>query len=233
LALGFLAEAGSMRVLLTSFEPFGGHAVNSSLEAGRAVAADPPAGIELDWLVLPVVAQRCIEVAWQHISQTRPALVLALGQSAAAATLRVEERAINFDDFPMPDNAGNEIRKKTIVPAGPPVYRATLHPSRVVRGLRGSDIPAEVSGSAGTYVCNHLFYGLLHQAAVTGSAHQTGFLHLPLLPGQVDPKKNQPSWPLERLVEGVRQAIRACVDPEEYAGASASGASAAWAEVGL
>jgi pyroglutamyl-peptidase len=204
-----------MRVLLTSFEPFGSYKVNSSLEAGRAVAAAELPGVELDWMVLPVVARDCVEQAWDRVSKTRPALVLALGQSAAAATLRVEERAINFDDFPMPDNAGNEIRKKVIVPSGPPVYRTTLHTTRVVRGLRGSDVPAEVSGSAGTFVCNHLFYGLLHRAAVAGSAHQTGFLHLPLLPKQVDPKKPQPAWPLDRLVEGVRRAIRACVWPEE------------------
>jgi pyroglutamyl-peptidase len=204
-----------MRVLLTSFEPFGGFVVNSSLEAGRALAAGPPPGVELDWMVLPVVAGDCVERAWDRVSQTRPALVLALGQSSAAATLRVEERAINFDDFPMPDNAGNELRKKVIVPSGPPVYRATMHAARVVRGLRGADVPAEVSGSAGTFVCNHLFYGLLHRAAVAGSAHQTGFVHLPLLPQQVNPKKPQPAWPLDRLVEGVRQTIRACVWPEE------------------
>jgi pyroglutamyl-peptidase len=204
-----------MRVLLTSFEPFGGFQVNSSQEAGRAVAAEPPPGVELDWMVLPVVAGECIEQAWDRVRQTQPALVLALGQAGAAATLRVEERALNFDDFPMPDNAGNEIRKKVIVASGPPVYRATLHPARVVRGLRGADLPAEVSGSAGTFVCNHLFYGLLHRAAVAGSAHQTGFLHLPLLPEQVHPKKPQPAWPLDRLVEGVRRAIRTCVSPEE------------------
>src|SRR4029077_20969861 len=118
-----------MRVLLTSFEPFGGFKVNSSLEAGRAAAADPPSGVEVDWMVLPVVAGACVEQAWDRVWQTQPALVLALGQSGAAATLRVEERAINFDDFPMPDNAGNEIRKKVIVPSGPPVYRTTLHPT--------------------------------------------------------------------------------------------------------
>jgi pyroglutamyl-peptidase len=202
-----------MRVLLTSFEPFGGCAVNSSLEAGRVVAREPLPGVELDWMVLPVVAGVCVEEAWARVRQTRPALVLSLGQAAGAAALRVEERALNIDDFPMPDNAGHQPKKKVIVPLGPAVYRATLHPGRVVRGLRGGGIPAEVSGSAGTYVCNHLFYGLLHRAAVGGAAHQTGFLHLPLLPAQVHPKKPLPAWPLEALVEGVRRAIRACVEP--------------------
>jgi pyroglutamyl-peptidase len=204
-----------MRVLLTSFEPFGGFKKNSSLEVGRAAAADPPPGVDLEWVLLPVVAGSCIEKAWEQIDKSRPALVLALGQCTGAAMLRVEERANNLDDFPMPDNAGNEIHKKAIVPSGPPVYRATLHPARVVRGLRGGTVPAEVSGSAGSFICNHLFYGLLHRAAVSGSSHQTGFLHVPLLPDQVDPKKPQPSWPLEQLADGVRRAIRACVAPEE------------------
>jgi pyroglutamyl-peptidase len=203
-----------MRVLLTSFEPFGNFKVNSSQEAGRAVAADPPLGVELDWLVLPVVAGACTDLAWEYIRRTRPDLVLALGQSATAATLRVEDRALNLDDFPMRDNAGNEYHKKPIVLSGPPVYLATIQPARLVRGLRGADLPAEVSGSAGSFICNHLFYGLLHRAAVAGSSHQTGFLHLPLLPQQVDPRKPQPSWPLDRLAEGVRQAVRACVDPD-------------------
>ena len=165
-------------------------------------------------MVLPVVAGTCVEHAWARVRQTQPALVLCLGQATGAAALRVEERALNIDDFPMPDNAGNQHKKKVIVPSGPPVYRATLQPGRVVRGLRGSDVPAEVSGSAGTYVCNHLFYGLLHRAAVAGATHQTGFLHLPLLPQQVDPKKPQVAWTLERLAEGVRRAIVACVSPD-------------------
>jgi pyroglutamyl-peptidase len=204
-----------MRVLLTSFEPFGGCKVNSSLEAARAVAADPPPGVEVDWLVLPVVAGVCFEIAWERIRRTQPALVLALGQSNAAANLRVEQLAVNLDDFPIPDNAGNDIRKKPIVPSGPPVYRATLPAARVVRSLRGGDVPAEVSSSAGTFVCNHLFYSLLHHAAVAGSPHQTGFVHLPLLPEQVDPKKPQPSWPRELLAAGVRRTIHVCVSPEE------------------
>jgi pyroglutamyl-peptidase len=202
-----------MRVLLTSFEPFGGHAVNSSLEVGREVAARPPRRVVVDWLVLPVVAGVCVERAWARVRQTRPALVLALGQAAGAAALRVEERAVNLDDFSMPDNAGNHYRKQAIVPSGPPAYRATLAPGRVVRGMRGAELEAEVSGSAGSYVCNHLFYGLLHRAAISGHRHQTGFLHLPLLPQQVDAKRPQPAWPLDRLVEGVRRAILACLDP--------------------
>ncbi len=202
-----------MRVLLTSFEPFGGFGLNSSLETGRIVARDPLPGVQVDWLLLPVVAGACIERAWEQVARTRPALVLALGQAAGTPVVRVEERAVNLNDFSMADNAGQQLQRTPIVPAGPSEYRATLSPVRLVRRLRGCDVPAAVSGSAGTYVCNHLYYGLLHRAAVCGWPHQTGFLHLPLLPEQFDPKHPQPTVPLHLLVEGVRHAILACLDP--------------------
>lgn len=200
-----------IRVLLTSFEPFGGHKVNSSHEAARAATHEPLPGVELDWLVLPVIAGACVKAAWERVLQTRPALVLATGQSSSASVLKVEEQAVNLDDFPMPDNSGVTRTKQPIVPSGPTVYRATLPAARLVRHLRGLDLPAEVSGSAGSYVCNHLFYGLLHHAAVAGLAQQTGFVHLPLLPEQVDPKRPQPSWPLDRVAAGVRTTITACL----------------------
>jgi pyroglutamyl-peptidase len=202
-----------IRVLLTSFEPFDGFGLNSSLEAGRLVARQPPAGVELDWIVLPVVAGSCVERAWQRVERLRPALVLALGQAAGTPLLRVEERAVNLDDFSMPDNAGNQNRRRPVVPSGPPQYRATLSPAQVVRRLRGGNVPAVVSGSAGSYVCNHLFYGLLHRAALCGWPHQTGFLHLPLLDGQQDRRRPQPTWPLHLLARGVGRAIVACLDP--------------------
>src|SRR5262245_28529001 len=107
------------RVLLTSFEPFGTHTLNSSLEVGRAVARRPPPGVELDWLVLPVVAGACVEAAWARVRQVRPDLVLALGQKDGAARLCVEEAAANLHDFRMRDNAGRWFRNQPILPGGP------------------------------------------------------------------------------------------------------------------
>src|SRR5256885_8834812 len=95
------------RVLLTSFEPFGRHTLNSSLEVGRAVACRPPPGVDLDWLVLPVVAGTCVEQAWARVVQFRPTLVLSLGQKDGAARLCIEAVAANLHDFRMRDNAGN------------------------------------------------------------------------------------------------------------------------------
>jgi pyroglutamyl-peptidase len=199
------------RVVLTSFEPFGGHSVNSSLEVGRAIARRPPPGVDLHWMVLPVEAGTCVEQAWDCIRQVEPSLVLSLGQAAGATSLRIESVAVNWNDFGITDNAGNRPRKQPIVPDGPALHRGTVRPRTLRQILRSGGIPAELSDSAGTYVCNHLYYGLLHRAGAAGYAHQTGFIHLPLLPGQVG-RRPSPSRSLEQMAEGIRLAITACVE---------------------
>jgi pyroglutamyl-peptidase len=201
-----------VRVLLTSFEPFGRYGLNSSLEAGREVSRVPPPGVELDWLLLPVVAWDCVERAWERVCRVRPDVVLALGQAAGTPVLRVEEWATNLDDFPIPDNAGVQVLRQPVVPGGPARYRATWDLAHVRDRLCAGGLPAAVSPSAGSYVCNHLYYGLLHRADVGGWTHQTGFLHLPLLAGQALPRQKIPTWPLAPLVAGVRQAILACAE---------------------
>jgi pyroglutamyl-peptidase len=202
------------RVLLTSFEPFGRHTLNSSLEVGRAMARQPPPGVDLEWLVLPVVAGACVELAWARVLQVRPALVLSLGQKGGTARLCIEEVAANLHDFRMRDNAGNWFRKQPIIPDGPAVYRATARTDRILLDLQNGQVPAELSLSAGAFICNHLYYGLLHRAATEGSTHQTGFIHLPLLPEQVPVGQRTPSCGLEQMAEGVRLAIVACIGPE-------------------
>jgi pyroglutamyl-peptidase len=198
------------RVLLTSFEPFGGHALNSSQEVGRALAGSPPPGVDLDWLVLPVVAGICLGRALERIQQTEPAVVLALGQAAEASAVRLEEVALNVSHFTLPDNAGKQPQHQPIVPGGPLAYRATARFDAVEADLRAAGVPVERSYHAGTYVCNHLYYGLLHAAALSGSPRPTGFVHLPLLPGQ---GKTKSPWTLDLLTRAVRRAVEVCAAP--------------------
>src|SRR5438270_386549 len=148
------------RILLTSFEPFGGHALNSSLEVGRALSSQALPGIRLEWMTLPVVARVCVEQAWQRIEQIKPALVLALGQSAQASVVRLEDVALNIDDFSIPDNSGNQPKNQWIIPGAPLAYRSTAPLPRLLSSLAQLNIPHEHSFHAGTYVCNHLYYGL-------------------------------------------------------------------------
>ncbi|OAI39442.1 hypothetical protein AYO40_05750 [Planctomycetaceae bacterium SCGC AG-212-D15] len=198
------------RVLLTSFEPFGKHRRNSSLEIGEAVAAAPPAGIALQWLILPVVAKRCVDMAWECIERLRPSLVLALGQSDRAAHLQIERVALNVNDFAIADNAGQRPRDAKIAADGPAAYFTTIPARAVVSGLLRRKIPARLSYSAGTYVCNHLLYGLLHRTAQEGRRMRVGFVHLPLVPGQGKRPTRAPSR--AKMIEGVRFALAKCVE---------------------
>jgi pyroglutamyl-peptidase len=212
-----------VRVLLTSFEPFGDRAENSSLEVGRAVAASPPPGVDLEWLILPVVAGECAREARSAIEQWEPRLVLSLGQSAGTSAVRVERQATNLDDFAAPDNAGNQRRRLPVAPNGPTYHVATVGVDHLVRELRRRGISAEPSASAGAFVCNHLFYELLHPTLSEPHAYRAGFLHLPLAHGQVRRSESTSSLALDELAEGVRLAIAACLtSPARVAHTSSS-----------
>ena len=200
-----------IRVLLTSFEAFDGRPLNSSLEVGRVLASQPPPGVVLDWLVLPVVAGKCLEQAWERIESDAPALVLALGQAAGTTALHVEQQAVNVHDFVIPDNAGNQPRQGFIHLDGPAFYPTTVPTRRILQEIQRREIPARLSTSAGTYICNHLLYGLLHRAARTRRPHQTGFIHLPLLPEQTEDDRGGPALAREQIIEGIRIAIAACM----------------------
>jgi pyroglutamyl-peptidase len=201
-----------IRVLLTSFEPFGGHARNSSHEVARVLSRQLFQDAHLDWLPLPVVAWECVDRTWATIEQTDPEVVLLLGQAAGAAAIRLEDRAININDFPIPDNAGNLLRMQWIEPTGASWYRTTVRLEPIADEVRRAGIPVERSCYAGTYVCNHLYYGLLHRTALSGRSRQTAFVHLPLLHGQVRAGDRTPTRPLEQLVEGVQRVLRCCIE---------------------
>lgn len=198
------------RILLTSFEPFGGHAVNSSLEVGRVLAQSPPPGLDLDWLVLPVVATACVHQAQERIAATRPALVLALGQAGSSPRVRLEDRGVNYDHFAFADNGGNLHQGSAIIPGGPVILRTRLPLGDVVAHLQSAGHPVEVSFSAGSFVCNHLYYQLLHATSQQGPPLL--FVHLPLLPEQHTPRVRAFTMPLEQQVNCVREVLHRCLD---------------------
>ena len=191
-----------MRALVTGFDPFGGENVNASLEAVRRLPARIGA-LEVITAELPTSYARALAVLEAAIMGARPEIVLCVGQASERAALCVERVAVNLRDARIADNDGAQPVDLPVVAGGPAAYLATLPVRAAVAALRAAELPAEVSMSAGTFVCNHVFYGLMHLAATGGHAFRGGFLHVPCLPRQVAREKNTPSMALDDIVRGI------------------------------
>lgn len=197
------------RLLLTGFEPFGGETVNPSWQVAQALDGERIEGVRVVSRCLPCVFGRAVTELQAALREQRPALVLALGQAGGRAALTPERVAINVDDARIPDNAGVQPVDRPGVPGGPAAYFSTLPIKAMVRAMRDAGLPAAVSQTAGTFVCNHLFYGLMH-ALRRRRGVRGGFMHLPLLPGQVA-ADGAATLPLAQQVQGVRLALGAAL----------------------
>ena len=191
-------------VLLTGFEPFGGEAVNPSQEIARHWHGRMIGGHQVVGALLPCVFGAAITELKKQICTTRPVLVICVGQAGGRADITPERVAINVDDARIADNAGRQPVDRPIVRGGPAAYWSTLPIKAIVAALRKHGIPASVSQTAGTFVCNHVFYGLM-DALRPKRGVRGGFIHVPFLPEQA--KKGQPSLPLETMVEAIGVAI--------------------------
>jgi len=196
-------------VLLTGFEPFGGESTNSSWRVAQALHGEVIAGAQVVSLQLPCVFGASLAALKQALDQYSPHLVLALGQAGGRCDLTPERVAINVDDARIPDNAGTRPVDTAVVPGGPAAYFSTLPIKAMVAAMRAEGVPASVSQTAGTYVCNHVFYGLMHalHALQTRPGVRGGFMHVPLLPEQAARLPGQPSLELATQVAGVRVAL--------------------------
>ena len=196
-----------MRILVTGFEPFGGQSVNPSWEVAHALQGLVLAGAQVSAVQLPCVFAQALPALHQALAQHRPDIVLALGQAEGRCDLSLERVAINVQDARIPDNAGQQPIDVPVIEGGPAAYFSTLPIKALVAGLKVAGFPASVSQTAGTFVCNQVFYGLQH--AVVGQGVYSGFMHLPLLPEQAAhwPGPSLPSWPVALQVAGVRQVL--------------------------
>ena len=193
-------------ILLTGFEPFGGDPVNPSLLIARALDGEVVAGARVVAVELPCVFHRALAVLDEALARTRPVLAVALGLAAGREGLSIERVAINVDDARIPDNAGAQPVDEPIVPGGPAAWFSTLPIKAMAAELNAAGVPASVSQTAGTFVCNHVFYGLQQRLAGTGV--RSGFIHVPLLPEQAGQYPGKPALSLEDQVRGVRLALQ-------------------------
>ncbi len=192
-------------VLLTGFEPFNQEPINPAWEAVRALDGWRGDGFAVQVRQLPCVFGDALDAVRAAVSELRPALVIAVGQAGGRVDMSVERVAINVDDAPIPDNAARQLVDAPIVVDGPAAYFSTLPIKAIVRGLKQGGIPASVSQTAGTFVCNHVFYGLMHHTA--GMALKAGFIHIPYLPEQAARHPGTASMALEEVVRGLKIAV--------------------------
>jgi pyroglutamyl-peptidase len=201
----------NMKALVTGFEPFGGDGVNPSLEALRHLPVRL-GGMEIATARLSVVFGAALPALRETIAMNAPDIVLSVGLAGGRPALSLERVAINVDDARIPDNDGNQPIDRPVVAGGPAAYFATLPIKAAVAALRDAGIPAAVSNSAGTFLCNHVFYGLMHEASRRGKAFRAGFLHVPFLPSQAASVPGAPSMALQQIVEGIQIILRVAAE---------------------
>ncbi|SIR01185.1 pyroglutamyl-peptidase I Cysteine peptidase. MEROPS family C15 [Peribacillus simplex] len=193
------------KVLLTGFEPFGGERVNPSWEAVKQLHGEVIDDVTLVAEQIPTVFGKSIAVMEHHIQQHNPDIVICVGQAGGRLHITPERVAINIDDARIPDNQGNQPIDKPIADKGPVAYWSTIPIKRIVENMKESNIPASVSHTAGTFVCNHIFYGLMDYINLNSSSIRGGFIHIPFIPEQTI-NKEAPSLSLETIVKGIKIA---------------------------
>ena len=199
-----------MKILLTAFDPFGGETINPALEAVKLLPdhIDNTAIIKVE---IPTVFDKSILILTDAIQKYQPDAVLCVGQAGGRTAITPERVAINIDDAGIPDNEGNQPIDRTIRADGAPAYFATLPIKAMVARMRETGIPAKISNTAGTFVCNHLMYGLLYTLDKYYPHIKGGFVHVPFIPSQV---KGRPVsfMDLEDIVLGLECGIRAIAE---------------------
>lgn len=199
-----------MKILLAAFDPFGGELVNPALEAVKKVR-DIIEGCAVVKVEIPTVFHQSIRVLEEKIRQTDPSIILVVGQAGGRPAISVERIGINIDDARIPDNQGKQPLDEKIVSGGPEAYFSNLPIKAMTNSIRQAGIPATVSNTAGTFVCNHILYGLLHHIHREKPKARGGFIHVPFIPSQVTDKAGQPSMALGDITKALEAALSAAV----------------------
>lgn len=204
-------------ILVTGFEPFGGESVNPSWEICKGLPREI-AGRRVETVRVPCEFRTAIEVVAEAIERCQPDIVVSVGQAGGRTQMCVERIAINIDDARAPDNAGSHPIDERVAENGPPAYFSTLPVKAMVEAMRGASVPAELSNTAGTYVCNHLMYGVLHFLAASGKSARAGFVHVPYSEEQVLDKRGVPGMAVATMVRGIEAALAAaCATTQDIA----------------
>lgn len=195
-----------MKILLSAFEPFGGESVNPTQIILQKLP-DRLEGITLIKVNVPVEFDTCTKAVTDAVKKENPDAVILLGQAGGRDAITPERIGINLDDARIADNAGKCPKDVPIDPEGPAAYFSTLPVREIAEAIAEKGIPARISNSAGTYVCNHLMYSVLHSFAKEGRSIPCGFIHVPYLLEQVTDKEGVYGMAIEEMTEAVKTAV--------------------------
>jgi len=195
------------KVLITAFDPSGGETINPALTAVMALP-DKMDGIKIVKQELPTVYDKSFDILLPVLEQERPDAVISVGQAGGRASISIERIAINIDDSTLADNDGIIHTDQQIVTSSPAAYFSTLPVKYIIRDLHQAGIPASISNTAGTFVCNHIMYATLHYAALNNPDMKAGFVHVPYLPSQTLTKPSTPSMSIENIVDGLKIVVK-------------------------
>lgn len=200
-----------MKIMLTAFDPFGGDKINPALEAVKVVRSDL-FDAEIIKVEIPTVFGKSIQTALAAMEAHRPDVVFCIGQAGGRYDMTPERVAINVDDGRIPDNEGNQPVDSVIFEDGETAYFSMLPIKAMVQVMKEAGIPASVSNTAGTYVCNHIMYGVLYHIHKRFPGMRGGFMHVPFTTEQVLTRPNTPSLSSEQIARGIEVAIQAIID---------------------
>lgn len=202
-----------MNILVTGFDPFGEDLINPSIEVVKRLP-DTISCARIIKLEIPTIAYESIHKIEEVLRKEKPDIVLSIGQAGGSSEIRVERIGINVNDYCICDNGGNQYINTPIYDDGPDAYFSNLPIYGMVQSLHKANIPASISNSAGTFVCNHVLYGTRYLLEHLGLDYVTksGFIHIPYLPQQVEGIEGVASMCLEDMLKAIEIAILAIVD---------------------
>lgn len=196
-----------MKILVTGFTPFGGESINPAWLAVQALP-DVIGGWQVHKAEVPTVFVASRACLTELVETLRPDAVICVGQAGGRDAVTIERVAINVMDAALPDNDGNQPQDVPVVPEAPAAYFATLPIKAMVAAMQAASLPAKVSNTAGTFVCNTLMYHLLHLGATKYPSMIGGFIHVPYVPEQV---ANKPTGTPCMAAEDITQALTAAI----------------------
>ena len=200
-----------MKILITGFDPFGGESINPALEAVKKL----PTTIlnsEVIKIEIPTVFEKSLKKIEENIIKHNPDVVISVGQAGGRFGITPERVAINIDDARIKDNEGNQPIDIKIFEDGENAYFSNLPIKAMVKEMTDNGIPASVSNTAGTFVCNHVMYGILYLIDKKYPNIKGGFIHVPYIPSQVVTKPNNPSMSIDDIAKGLELCIKAVIE---------------------